>query len=145
MKFPLDPRSTATLRQGQYWSFELSNGRYAVGVVVARATTKGKLNGRIFLAGLLDWSGDSPPSSTDLSSAILINSGFAHIAAIRNNGVRILGELGRSWDVPAEFEYEGLTTDGPPLWGASFIRALAEGRFGDSEWSNRQLEKIREA
>jgi hypothetical protein len=143
MKFPFEPRSTAALRQGQYWTFELSNGRLAVGVVIALATTRGKLNSRMFLAGLLDWAGNGPPSHMDLNSAKIIRSGFAHVATIQNHGGRLIGELTRSWDMPAQVEYRGLTTEGPSIWGASFIRALAEEEFGDSGWSDRQLEKIR--
>ncbi len=143
MEFPFEPRSTAHLRQGQFWCFELSNGQYVAGVVVARAISNGKANRRIFLAGLLDWHGKKPACPSELENSTVIGSGFAHIATIQNNGNSVIGELERHWEIPSEMEYFGLTADGPTLWGTAFIRALAEDRFGDKDWSDRQLELVR--
>lgn len=144
MFFPFEPRSTAYLRQGQYWSFQLSNGHFVCGIVLARTTSDGKLNRSLFLGGLLNWSGASLPTPSNLKSTGVLQSGFMHIRAIQRNGGEVQGELNETWDVESGVESTGLTTNGPPIWGYAYIRALAEKHFGDRTWSDKQLQSIRD-
>jgi len=39
------------------------------------------LNTRIFLAGLMDWSGSGPPTSQDLAGCAILAQGSMHVAA----------------------------------------------------------------
>ncbi|MEO5934763.1 MAG: hypothetical protein ABIQ08_14585 [Duganella sp.] len=145
MNFPFEPRSTSYLRQGQYWSFQLSNGHFACGLVLARTTLEGKLNRTLFLGGLLNWSGPSLPTPSNLKKAGVLQSGFMHIRAIQRNGGKVHGEIEETWDVgESEVVYTGLTTNGPPIWGYAYIRALAEQHFGGKGWSDKQLNSIRD-
>lgn len=134
MSFPFEPRSTAYLRQGQYWSFQLSNGNFACGLVLARTTSAGKLNRSLFLGGLLNWSGPALPTPSNLKNAVVLQKGIMHIRAIQRNGGKVQGELIETWDVESEVEHAGLTANRPPVWGYAYIRALAEKHFGDNEW-----------
>lgn len=143
MKFPFEPKSTTCLRQGQYWCFQLSNGRFACGTVLARTTSQGKLHRLMFLGGLLNWSGLSLPTSSGIKNARVLQSGFMHVKAIQHNGREVLGQLDEALKTSAEVEYTGLTVDGPPLWGLAYIRALAEDSFGNPEWSDQELQKVR--
>ena len=52
------------------------------------------------------------------------------------------GKIDETWDVASEMEYTGLTTNGPPIWGYAYIRALAEKHFGDTGWRDKQLHSI---
>lgn len=145
MDCPFTPRSTSHLRQGHYWCFQLSNRRIATGVVLARATYQGKMDRRMFLAGLLDWSGETIPVSDELRSSKVLTSGFAHIDTILRNGGKVLGIINRDWDTVAEVEYKGLggTLEGPNIWAFKYIRAVAEHHFGDREWTAKQFEAAR--
>ena len=49
------------------------------------------LNTRIFLAGLMDWSGDEPPTAQAIAGCKLLEQGRAHVAAITDTGGKILG------------------------------------------------------
>jgi hypothetical protein len=141
MNLPFEPRSTSYLRQGQYWSFQLSNGHFACGLVLARTTSEGKLNRTLFLGGLVNWSGPSLPTPSNLKNAGVLQSGFMHIRAIQRNGGEVNGAVDGIWDVAPEVVYTGLTSDCPSIWGYGYIRALAEKHFGDEGWSDKQLRK----
>jgi len=45
-----------------------------------------------FLAGLLDWVGDEPPTAESIAGTTLLEVGHAHIDAISGEGGAILGE-----------------------------------------------------
>lgn len=92
--FPFRPKSTAYLRPGMFWGVPLSDGRTACGRVLqiqagSRVT---------FLAGLMDWVGDDPPSARSVAGARLIAQGTAHIKTITENGGEILGERALALD-----------------------------------------------
>lgn len=96
MKYPFIPKSTRFLEPGQFWSFPLSDGNSAAGVVLQLLQNGGNQDSRRFLAGLLDWSGKENPTAEILQNCKLIAHGEAHIRAItRNNGV-VCGRL--NWD-----------------------------------------------
>jgi hypothetical protein len=144
VNFPFEPKSTTYLRQGQYWCFQLSNGRFACGAVLARTTLDGKLHRTMFLGGLLNWTGSSLPTPIEMKSVGMLQSGFMHVKAIQHNGREVLGELDEAFESLPEVEYTGLTVDGPSLWGVAYVRALAEHNFGNPEWSDQELQKLRE-
>ena len=103
------------------------------GVVLALRREGENIDRRVFLAGLLDWRGDSIPKSNDLESLSIIKHGFAHIKAITENGGEILGEIKPCWNFPDEIE----RTDSIRSWGYGVIRVYAEKYFGPQASNNR--------
>lgn len=155
MDYPFEPKSNRHLEPGQFWAVPLSNGRFACGRVldVPRvAELHIPINSRMFLAGLLDWAGQDPPTADRIAGAPLLDQGFAHIKAILTTGGTILGarslELdgirplrwrshvagGTVWTFegvrrlrPSTPADQGLPT--MSTWGYSVIQVLAEDRF----------------
>jgi hypothetical protein len=156
--YPFVPKSNRWLAAGQFWAVPLSDGRFACGrvldvprepdihVTVART---------IFLAGLLDWVGDAPPTDMAIAGAGLLAQGFAHIKAITTTGGDVLGQRDLDADgiVPAMWRshegggtvwvYEGARRLRPATaadrdlqlmttWGYSVISVLAESRLAAS-------------
>src|SRR5664279_5592762 len=98
--YPFRPRSTALLKAGQYWIVPLKSGCFACGVVIARLRKEEKINQRLFLAGLLDWTSDKLPADDDLKGRRIKAQGYAHIKAITETGGEICGEVAPSWNTP---------------------------------------------
>src|SRR5687767_4284125 len=116
MKYPFEPKSTSHLKQGQYWCFQLCDGRYAAGVVLARVTNKGALDRRLVRAGLLDWTGSAPATPADLRSATVIDRGAIHVQCIQMHGQYVLGEVSQTFDdLPAEIPFSRAATPGWPV------------------------------
>ncbi len=90
-KYPFVPRSTAYMKEGQFWDVPLRNGQYACGRVLQFETSDNKKNSRMFLAGLIDWVGEIPPTSEAIDGAKLLEQGMAHIRTIAFNGGAIRG------------------------------------------------------
>ena len=99
------PRCSA----GQFWAVLLSDGRYACGRVLhvprkADPEPSLYLNTRIFLAGLMDWSGSAPPEGEAIAGCEILAQGRMHVAAISDTGSTILGRqplANRAQIVPA--------------------------------------------
>jgi hypothetical protein len=125
--YPFRPKSTARLKPGQYWSFQLNGGKFVSGVVLALRLKNGKIDRRSFLAGLLDWSGNALPNADELEGREIKECGFAHIKTITENGGDVLGEIGPCWGYPAVIE----RTDFPKIhgWGFGVIRVYGEKYF----------------
>ncbi len=154
-RYPFVPKSNRFLERGQYWAVPLSDGRFACGRVldVPREPDLHVPVGRmLFLAGLLDWVGETPPTNQAIEGAVLSAQGFAHIKAITTTGAAVLGRRDLAADaiVPALWRsheaggtvwvYEGArrlrpaTDDDRDLpvmstWGYSVISVLAEDHF----------------
>jgi hypothetical protein len=127
--YPFRPKSTSSLKAGQYWSFRLNDGRFVVGVVLSRCRKRnGKIDSRLFLAGLLDWVGASAPSPHELENRRLKERGFAHVKTITENGGDLLGEVYSGWEYPEEID----TTDSTTTWGFGMIHRYAEKHFGST-------------
>ena len=124
--YPFRPKSTSTLKPGQYWTFPLKNGDLACAVVLARRSKDGKVDSRLFLAGLLDWHGVNVPSPTELEGRKIRASGYAHIKAITETGGEICGEVMPSWGMP-EVVAPSVTIR---TWGYNVVRVLAEKYYG---------------
>lgn len=151
VRYPFVPKSTAYLAPGQFWSIPLSIGRFACGRVLQLDNTGGSR--RTFIAGLLDWCDESPPTSEAIAGARLLAHGEVHVKTVVENGGEILGlrplEIDEL-DVPLTLD----ESPGPPCrlrqgfdvlgtatlkqqrelkvfstWGYSFIKILAEKRY----------------
>lgn len=125
--YPFIPRSTAHLVPGQFWSVTLSNNRFAAGCVIAKLLWNGKIHTRLFLAGLLDWSGTAPPRAELLADVSVLEQGAAHIKAIVENGPVL--DVARISALP---QSPLVQTDDIHTWGYSVIRVLAEQRFANA-------------
>ena len=164
--YPFVPKSNRFLEAGQFWAIALSNGRFACGRVLdvpREVDLHIPVNTRMFLAGLLDWSGTEPPSSDRIAGSHLVDQGFAHIKAILTTGGEILGSRplvldrivlmrwrshvagGTVWTFEGARRLRPATDadrDLPVMgtWGYSVIRLLAEERFigrAAAEWMTR--------
>ena len=152
VRYPFVPKSTAYLIPGQFWSIPLDDGRHACGRVLQLDDTGD--NGRLFVAGLLDWSGDGPPTSQAIAGACVLEHGGVHVKTISENGGEVIGmrplELD-SIEVPLSLDEApgtncrlrrgyrllGLATptqqEEIPVfrtWGYGVIKLLAERHFG---------------
>jgi hypothetical protein len=87
VRYPFVPKSTAYLLPGQFWSIPLTNGRFACG----RVLELHRKQSRMFLAGLLNWSADTPPTSESIAGSQSLDQGEVHICTIGENGGEILG------------------------------------------------------
>ena len=94
--YPFIPRSTAQLEPGQFWTFTMRNSEYACGVVLQLVSFGDKTNTRMFVAGLLNWTGSQKPTSDDLVKCAVIEHGEVHIKTITENSGEILGKI--PWD-----------------------------------------------
>jgi len=111
---------------GQFWSIPLADTYYACGRVLQFDEQGGKRHSRIFLAGLLDWIDQSPPSSESIRGTRLFAHGAAHVKTITANRGQILGcrELDLD-DIEIPYTLDG--TDGPNVCqGFRIIRAATE-------------------
>jgi hypothetical protein len=95
--YPFEPKSITYLRAGQFWAVPLSDGRFGCGRVLyvpSRSDPEPSLylNTRVFLAGLMDWSGDEPPTAAAIAGHKLLDQGRAHAVTITDTGSKILGQ-----------------------------------------------------
>ena len=89
--YPFVPKSTAKLIAGQFWGIPLRDGRWASGRVVGTDSHTGPGSRTMFVGGLMDWIGDSPPTNEMLAASRLLEVGNTHLRAITTNGGEILG------------------------------------------------------
>lgn len=85
--YPFEPRSNRYLSPGQFWGIELADGLFACGRVLD-IDPKSRVE---FLAGLMDWCGDSPPTSDAIAGTSLVELGTAHVKTIVHTGRMLLG------------------------------------------------------
>src|SRR5262245_40473362 len=84
--YPFVPKSTAYLEPGHFWSIPLHGGLYACGRVIQLCIVDGKRDSRGFLAGLMDWSDNQPPTPDAIAGCGVIRQGHVHIKTIKENG-----------------------------------------------------------
>ncbi|MBV9849248.1 MAG: hypothetical protein JO250_06135 [Armatimonadetes bacterium] len=89
--YPFVPKSTAYLAAGQFWSIPLESGRFGCGRVIQLACEHGWQDRRLFLAGVVDWCGQEPPSAPAIAGRPVVKQGVAHIRAITEYGGQIIG------------------------------------------------------
>jgi hypothetical protein len=124
--YPHVPRSTATLTPGQYWGIRLPSGRWACGRVLQKQATSGTGSRTLFLAGLMQWVGKSPPTEDSIARAPLLDQAQAHVKTILETGPEILG-------------YRALERDGIEP------RLEVSHRRGGTVWLQRGYERLRRA
>jgi hypothetical protein len=125
-QYPFMPRSTAHLEPGQFWAFQLTEGRFACGCVLAKLLRGSKVDSQHFLAGLLDWSGTNVATPDVLAQARVLEQGTAHITTIIENGGFILGIAA----LPGLRSAPIRRTSDIETWDFRVIRVLAEKHFG---------------
>ncbi|MCP1452243.1 immunity 26/phosphotriesterase HocA family protein [Priestia megaterium] len=83
LSYPFVPRTNKYLIPGQFWPIPLSNGTFACGRVleVSSEYTKG------FIAGLMDWVGNEPPTNEELRGSSIIKQGDGHIKMIQETSI----------------------------------------------------------
>ena len=127
MKYPFTPKSTSYLEPGHYWPTALSDGKYACGVVVSKLIDihENKIESRLFLAALIDWTGRKPPTAEDIKDCKAIKVGGLHIKSITTAGVGIIGK--------ANFCFLGQNprqiTDDLATMGYNVLKVVAEKHF----------------
>jgi hypothetical protein len=125
VRFPYIPKSTAGLQPGDFWSIPLAGERYACGRVLAAAHASHPGSTRLFLAGLLEWLGEMPPTAESIAGRGVLAAGLLHVKSVAECGGEMLGTRPLEADAidPAEYIPE------PPTWGYAFPQALAEARL----------------
>ncbi|QFY72633.1 hypothetical protein C1N89_09040 [Priestia aryabhattai] len=83
ISYPFYPKSNRYLMPGQFWPIPLSDGRFACGRVLETSPEYTKN----FIAGLMDWVGDEPPTSEDLKGRIILKQGDGHIKMIQETAL----------------------------------------------------------
>jgi hypothetical protein len=150
--YPFIPRSTAALQPGQFWAIPLSDGSFGCGRVI-ELKTPGTVRARtIFLAAVLDWHSNQPPSFDAIARAKCLDQGEAHLKVVTKSGGCILGHRPLELDDIEPWEFRGAEshvnshvlrgshivrpqepTDGslPVLstWGYRVPTIIAEARF----------------
>lgn len=88
--YPFLPKSTNTLSEGDFWAIQLKDGRFASGVVVELLPVSNKPPSHkvYFLAGILNWQSDLPPTKETISSVKTFRQGLVNISVVRDaNGI----------------------------------------------------------
>lgn len=151
--YPFVPKSTASLRPGQYWAVPLADGRFACGRVVQVGCSTIPTPSRAFFGGLHDWVGSAAPSADDIAGRAIVAWGVMHIQAITRLGGEVLGERDLVRDgiaPPKQLSAMGgpgaqILTGADPVrpatpdewgefpvlgyWGFDFIKELAEEKL----------------
>src|SRR5262249_30056707 len=91
LDYPFVPKSTAYLEPGHFWSIPMRSGRFACGRVIQLRIENGKRDSRMFLAGLMDWTGNLPPTSDAIAGCGVNSQGAAHVKTIGENNGEVLG------------------------------------------------------
>src|SRR3954467_14200909 len=89
--YPFVPKSTTHLKAGHFWSIPLQNRGFACGRVIQLRIQNDKRDSRVFLGGLMDWFGESPPTAEAIAGCGVIAQGSLHVKAIRENAGQVLG------------------------------------------------------
>jgi hypothetical protein len=120
------------LRAGQFWGFPVSTGRYAAGrVMVAKVLPT---EHRIFIVnGLMDWSGDQPPTQDDLAGRAVLHQAISGFEAITKNGGAILGERPLELDGLVPMPMTGRVGEITTVSGWMVFKWRAEELFGSRE------------
>jgi hypothetical protein len=96
--FPFVPKSSQGLEPGDFWSIPLQEGGFGCGRVLEHMP-KGMPGARVgFLAALLDWRGETPPSAAGIAGAKALEQGLLHILGITQTGGAVLGNRPLSLD-----------------------------------------------
>jgi len=89
--YPLQPKSAITLLCGEFWAIPLADGNFGCGVVVSPALNKPGASRTLFLAGLLDWRGSTPPTANAIASSTCFAQAKLHYEGIAYIGAKVIG------------------------------------------------------
>lgn len=89
--YPHHPKSTKSLLPGEYWPLVFSSGRFGCGRVVELTPPDGVSPLRSFLAAIIDWIGEAPPTDEDISNRKCLDQMVVHVKAVTHSGQNILG------------------------------------------------------
>jgi len=120
MKYPYAPKSNRKFEAGEFWSIALSNGTFACGIILDIPNRE--KNRVLFLAGLTNWLGQSPPTEKDLihSKLEIVKFGFAHIKTIKEREEVIRGKISIE-QIDKQWANKKVNT-----WGYNVINIWAE-------------------
>lgn len=80
--YPFKPKSTASMKPGQFWAVQMESGQFCCGRVI-ELMPKSRVS---FLGALMDWIGDTPPQAEDLRGRGCLDYGRMHIMTITKTG-----------------------------------------------------------
>lgn len=123
--YPFVPKTNAPLVPGQFWSIQMSDGRFACGRVLAIDRTASYGARTMFVAGLVDWVGEEPPTSEAIAGRPIFDSGRGHVSLIAHGGGSVLGER------PLDLDGIVPRRDPDSWWSPGYPVARAERRFID--------------
>jgi hypothetical protein len=89
--YPFKPKSSANLRQGDFWALPLDAGKFGCGRVISLKPKTGTGSRSMLLAGLMNWVGDKPPTSEEIAGCTTIAQGQIHLRSIWETGGEVLG------------------------------------------------------
>lgn len=89
--YPFRPKSSASLRPGDFWALPLVGGKFGCGRVIALKPKVGTGSRSMLLAGLMNWIGTRPPTSQALAGCATRAQGQVHLRCIWETGGDILG------------------------------------------------------
>ncbi len=119
-RYPFVPKTNANLEPGQFWAVPLSDGRFACGRVLSVDRDRPYGARTMFVAGLLDWLGDKPPTADSIAGARLLEVGNAHVRLIQQDGGTILGRR------PLYADELAVPHDIRSTWGYAYLKPRAE-------------------
>jgi len=90
--FPFVPESSRDLQVGDFFGVALGDGQYGCAIVTDLKST-GVASRTTFVAGLVDWMGNSPPSRQEIARAAIFDQGLTRLEAINRSGSAILGSI----------------------------------------------------
>jgi hypothetical protein len=90
--YPFRPKSTASLRVGQFWAVPFASGSFGCGRVLQLNGAQLPSKSRAFFGGLHNWRGSEPPTAEAIAGSRLLAFGVMHIRAIAQTGGDVLGE-----------------------------------------------------
>lgn len=151
--FPFLPKSNVGLMPGDFWGIQIAPGKYAAGRIIELPWQhSGRTDRRMFLAGLMDWCGHSPPTSPDLANRKVLEQGEMHVRAFSFSNWMIEGNRDLARDGIAPWLVKAATYDkwvrrglgeeriGSPFelsicpvrstWGMKVIEVAAQEHFG---------------
>ena len=105
--YPFVPHSTSSLVPGQFWAIPLSDGSFGCGRVIETKAPASRGARVSFLAGILDWHADVPPTAETIAGATCLDQGNAHLKVITESGGCILGHRPLESDNIEPWEFRG--------------------------------------
>jgi hypothetical protein len=122
--YPFVPRSATALTPGQFWAIPLSDGTFCCGRVI-ETKPPGSIGARVsFLAGVLDWHDEQPPTFDAIAGTKCLDQGQAHLKIITESGHVHQGLQPIRPQEPMDHSLPVLST-----WGYRIPAIIAEARF----------------